>query len=165
MDDLPVVGLDPDLIYLAKNTPYPEPEYDPRIYILITQLPDLASLNFDTMPSHPDHPNIKEYRITYTTEQRLNEAISTSIDNAESIANQNVFPGEVQVKSMLLAISSLIKLQNSLKLNKDEQKNLDTVVAYSSTVWENNQMAQEKKTLLATNQIPDIDAGFLKAVL
>jgi hypothetical protein len=160
-DGEPVVGLDPDLLYLAKHTPYAEPEYDPRIYILVTVLPDLATIDFDTIPSHPDWPNIKEYLITYSTERRPEEEIAISIDNAESLANQGVFPSEVQTKSMLLAISSLIKLQNGLTLNTDEQANIDSVVTYSATIWANDQINKAKKAAITEAQVPDIDEGFI----
>jgi hypothetical protein len=160
VDGEPVVGLDPDLLYLAKYTPYPEPDYDSRAYVLVTLLPDIATINFDSIPAHPSWPNIKEYRITYTTQLRTVDDLKLSVTNAESMANEAVFPDGKRMKAMLLAIASLIKLHNGLTLNTKEQNNLDKVAAYSVKVWKNDKKKKDKEDEIDASVIPNFDEGW-----
>ena len=78
-----VVGLDPDLKWLLKYTPFTQPDYDSRIYKLIRteEITEIA---------HPDYPHLDQYKITFGTEKRPDEDIILAIENAETEANEQL---------------------------------------------------------------------------
>jgi hypothetical protein len=51
-DMQPVQGMDPDFEWLIVHLPFLEPPYDPRVYIMQTDLPDLQFLS-----EFQEHPN------------------------------------------------------------------------------------------------------------
>ena len=86
-----IVGLDPDLEVLLKYIPYPEPEYDSRLYQLVIT-------NDATAEQHPDYPLYNQYRTTYQTQKRINDEIILAAQNAESLANEDHKPKHRQAR-------------------------------------------------------------------
>lgn len=122
-DMQPVQGLDPDYEWLVKHVPFAEPPYDPRIYIMATNLPDLASL--ELFEEHPNYPGLREYRITYSPERRPDADIIRSIENAEKEANNLVFSEAVHKDKMAFMLNSVHKDAKSLELTIEEQDQID----------------------------------------
>ena len=150
--------IDPDLEWLVIHIPHAEPDYDSRIYILATNLPDLEFLN--SFPEHPDYQGIKSYQITYTPEKRSNEDIIISIDNAKKDANDLIWrEGEHKDKQILMMQASL-KASTGATLNDYEQtliNEMDTIVVKLSKNEANRNLLVSQ---INTNQVPNIDLGW-----
>ena len=94
-DITPVQGLEgTDYQWLLKHTPTASPEYDSRIWMLVNVTPKLkvmvAEGTLDTLPYHPDYPDIKAYQLTYDTVKRSDEDIIRSIGDACESANREL---------------------------------------------------------------------------
>ena len=152
-DMQPVAGLDPDLEWLLVYQPYIAPDYDPRIYILdqneaITALP------------HPQYPLINQYLVTFALTKRSNDEIELSISQAEQMANENILPGDQQLKITILALATIIKKQQGLSLNDDEQATIDQLMSIAENFWKNDAEAKAKIADIIANKQPDIDASW-----
>lgn len=150
--------IDPDLEWLIIHTPHSEPDYDPRIYLMVTNNPDLNFL--DSFPNHPQYSGIKAYQITYTPEKRSNEEIIISIDNAEKEANNLIWSeGEHKDKQVLMMQASLKAATGSI-LNSYEQSLLDemneVVVKLNKNKANRNLLVEQ----INANQVPNIDLGW-----
>ena len=93
--NLPPAGLDPDLAVYPYYYPHPEPEFDPRLFVL--QVNASVSEN-----SHPDYPQVGRYEVTYTEIKRDVETLKIEVKNAMTWANQTIYNGynmtEITVK-------------------------------------------------------------------
>lgn len=154
----PEGDLDPDLEWLIIHTPYPEPDHDPRIYMMVTNEPDLNFL--DSFQEHPDYSGIKAYQITYFPEKRSNEDIIISIDNAEKEANNLIWSeGEHKDKQVLMMQASLKAATGSI-LNNYEQSLVDEM---NEVVVKLNKNRANKELLISQinlNLVPNIDSGW-----
>lgn len=161
-DMQPVQGLDPDYEWLVKHVPFAEPPYDPRIYIMTTNLPDLAFL--DDFEAHPNYPDLREYKITYTPERRPNEDIVRSIENAEKEANNLVFSEAVHKDEMAFMLNSVHKDAKSLELTSAEQDQIDKLAIVTVALAKNKDNAAIKIAQVLANQVPNIDEGWEKSL-
>jgi hypothetical protein len=155
-DMQPVIGLDPDLEWLLVNQPYDAPEYDSRIFILnqneaITAIP------------HPQYPLINQYQITFALEQRPKEDIELSVKQAEQMANSSILPQDEQLKATILALATIIKKQQGLTLEDDEQAIIDNLMAIADNFWKNSAEAASKIADIAAGKQPDIDSSWQNA--
>lgn len=82
-DSLPVSGLDPDLEYYAKHTPYTEPEYDGRGFMLV-KTGEIKTT------AHPDWPDLKAYEITYSLLKRTTAELNESVLQAHELADRTL---------------------------------------------------------------------------
>lgn len=148
----------PDLEWLVIYTPHAEPDYDSRIYLLVTNFPDLNYL--DLFQEHPDYPGIRAYQITYTPEKRSNEDIIISIDNAQKDANDLIWrEGEHKDKQVLMMQASL-KASTGAILNEYEQSllnEMNEVVVKLNKNKANRDLLVEQ---INANQVPNIDLGW-----
>lgn len=160
-DMLPVEGLDPDYEWLIKHTPFAEPDYDPRIYIMVTNLPNLEDLA--SFQEHPLYPGIKEYRITYTPEKRSNEEIIISIRNAEKEANDLIWTEGEHKDKMMLMMNASTKAASGAQLNSFEQ----SLLVDMNTIAEKLSKNEDNRNILVAqvnaNQEPNIDSGWESA--
>lgn len=161
-DMQPVQGLDPDYEWLVKHVPFAEPPYDPRIYIMTTNLPDLAFL--DDFEVHPSYPGLREYRITFSPEKRPNEEILRSIENAEKEANNLVFSEAVHKDQMAFMLSSVRKEGKNLDLTEEEQLQISKLEAVTVNLAKNKDNAAIKIAQVQAGQEPNIDLGWEKSV-
>lgn len=161
-DMQPVQGLDPDYEWLVKNIPFAEPPYDPRIYIMATNLPDLASL--ELFEEHPNYTGLREYRITYSPERRSNEDIIRSIENAEKEANNLVFSEAVHKDEMAFMLNSVHKDAKSLELTAAEQDQIDKLAIVTVALAKNKDNKENKIAQVEAGQVPNIDEGWEKSL-
>lgn len=150
--------IDPDYEWLIENIPFPEPMYDPRIYLMVTNLPDLANLN--SFPQHPLYPGIKEYKITYSPEKRPKDEIIIEIDNAEKQANDLIWSeGEHKDKQLMMMQASL-KASTGATLNEYEQTLLDNMNAIAVKLSKNKDNRNILVGQVNANREPNIDSGW-----
>jgi hypothetical protein len=155
LDMAPVEGLDPDLEWLVKVTPYAAPEYDSRIYIL-------QQNESVTQEQHPVWTWLNQCQITYQTVKRSATEIETSIMNAENEANSQVFPYMKQLKLMALAIGVLFRNVEGMTLNAKETAIKQKMLALAVNVWKNHDVMTAKVAEVAAGTEPNIDEGWEK---
>jgi hypothetical protein len=154
----PITDIDPDYEWLIQNTPYTEPDYDPRIYLMVTNYPDLNLLN--TFQEHPLYPGIKEYRITYSPEKRSKEDIIISIDNAQKEANDLIWSeGEHKDKQLLMMQASL-KASTGATLNDYEESLLEAMNIIAVKLSKNEDNRNILVSMVNANVVPNIDEGW-----
>ena len=157
-DMQPVEGLDPDYEWLVKHIPFAEPDYDSRIYIMETQLPDLAFLN--DFIEHPSYPGIREYRITYNPVKRTNDLIVISIENAEREANASIWSEATHKDETLFMINSVRKEASGATLNTEEQSPVDKLSVINVKLAKNRDTATIMINQVNNGQEPNIDEGW-----
>lgn len=157
-DMQPVQGLDPDYEWLVKYIPFNEPDYDSRIYIMVTNLPDLNLLtNFQ---NHPDYAGLREYRITYSPEKRPNEDIIMAIENAEKEANASVWSESVHKDETLFMINSVRKEAQNITLTVEELNHIDKLSTINVNLAKNLDTKNNKILQVTNGQEPNIDEGW-----
>jgi hypothetical protein len=157
-----IQGMDPDYEWLVKHIPFEEPPYDPRIYIMVTKLPDLQFLN--EFIEHPSYPGIREYRIGYSPEKRPNEDIIRSIENAEKEANNMVFSEAVHKDEFAFMLSSIRKEGKNLELTAEEQSQVSKLEMVTVNLAKNKDNAAIKIAQVLAGQEPNIDLGWERSV-
>lgn len=157
-DMQPVQGLDPDYEWLIKHIPFAEPDYDSRIYIMETQLPDLQFLN--EFQEHSSYSGIREYRITYNPIKRSNDEIIISIENAEKEYNALIWSEATHKDETLFMINSVRKEATGATLNAEEQSYVDKLTAINVKLAKNKDTAAIKIAQVNNGQEPNIDEGW-----
>lgn len=159
-DMQPVEGMDPDYEWLIQYIPYAEPDYDPRIYLMVTNLPDLAFL--DSFSGHPQYPGLKGYTITYSPEKRPKAEIIVSIENTEKEMNNLVYSESSHKDDTVLMTSAIYKATTGATLTEQEQSYVNKLLAINLKISKN----LANKNLLVgqvnSNQEPNIDLGWEK---
>ena len=157
VDMTPVQGLDPDLEWKLKHTPFPTPAYDSRIF-------ELEQIEEVTEEAHPEYADLKMYKKTFKTNKRSNEDINRSIDNAEEAANRDLVSYRTDDKLFMLSIGILARINAGIQPNAKEQAILDQVMAFDVKVWKNDEEKNRKKDQVLAGLEPDIDAGWERLV-
>jgi hypothetical protein len=155
MDMQPIAGLDPDLEWLIKTTPYVEPDYDSRIYVL-------NQIESVTTEPHPEWAWLNQYQITYQTVKRTADEIVQAIENAENEANSNVFPYQKQVKILALGVATLFRQVENMTLTAKEKKIKKKCLDIAVNIWKNHDAATAKVAEVTAGTEPQIDAGWEK---
>ncbi len=150
--------IDPDLEWLVIYIPNPEPDYDSRIYIMGTNLPDLNSL--DSFPEHPNYPGIKAYQITYTPEKRSNEDIIISIDNVQKEMNNIIWSESEHKDKQVLMMQASLKASTGAILNSYEESLLAEMGAVVVKLNKNKANRDLLVSQIVLNQVPNIDLGW-----
>lgn len=154
-DGSPIVGLDPDLEWLAKYIPYVAPDYDPRIFVL-------QQTEAITIEPHPLYTNLKQYKITYATNRRTDAEIILHIENAETEANETLLNYKERTKIFVLAVGVLIRRLDNLATSPKEKAILDKMTGIATNVWKNDTELKAKLTQVADGLEPNIDALWVK---
>jgi len=150
--------IDPDYEWLIVYTPYTEPDYDSRIYIMVTNLPNLEFLN--SFQDHPDYPGIKAYQVTYSPEKRSVDEIIISINNAEKEFNNLIWSEAIHKDRMLLMLAAADKKTNGQELNSTEQEYLNDMTNIAVKVSKNLANKNLLISQVNLNQEPNIDSGW-----
>ena len=157
-DMSPVLGLDPDYEWLVKNIPFPEPDYDPRVFIMVTNIPDLEFL--DQFQEHPQYPGIKEYRITYTPEKRPNEDIIRSIENAQKQANDLIISESNHKDEFVYMMAAVDKASTGIELTPEEQSYRDKLSDVNMKLAKNLDNKNILVDQVNASLTPNIDEGW-----
>lgn len=157
-DMQPVQGIDPDYEWLIKNIPFAEPDYDPRIFIMQTNLPDLEFLA--DFQEHPSYEGLREYRITYTPIKRPNADIIMAIENAEKEANALVWSEGVHKDGTMFMINSVRKEALNVSLTEEEQAHLDKLSSVNVKLKKNEDTKNIKLLQVQNGEEPNIDEGW-----
>jgi len=160
-DMQPVEGIDPDYEWLIKHIPFAEPDYDSRIFIMETQLPDLNFL--DDFQEHPQYEGVREYRITYNPIKRSSDEIIMAIENAEKEANSAAWSEATHKDETLLMINSVRKEASGASLTTDEQTHIDRLAAINVKLAKNLDTKNIKIAQVQNGQEPNINEGWENA--
>jgi len=153
VDMTPIQGLDPDLEWKLKFTPFPSPDYDSRIFIL-------EQIEAITEEAHPEYPELKTYKKTFKTNKRPDTDINRAIENAEEAANRDLVSYRTDDKLFMLSIGILARINAGIQPNAKEQAILDQVMAFDVKVWKNDEEKKRKIAQVLEGLEPDIDAGW-----
>ena len=156
-DMSPVQGLDPDLEWKLKFTPFPSPDYDSRIFIL-------EQIEALTEEAHPEYPELKTYKKTFNTIKRPDVDIIRSIENAEESANRQLLTYRTTEKMLLTSAGVLARINSGVQPNAKEQEMLDNLMAFDVKVWKNDEEKKRKIAQVLEGLEPDIDSGWEKLV-
>jgi len=157
-DMQPVQGLDPDYEWLIKYVPFAGPDYDSRVFIMQTNLPDLD--NLDLFEEHPTYEGIRAYTIGYEPIRRADEDIIRSIENAEKEANNGVFSEAVHKDEMAFMVNSVHKDAKGQTLTPEEQDQIDKLALVTVSLAQNRDEALNKIAQVEAGQTPNISEGW-----
>lgn len=162
-----IIGQDPDYVWLLEYTPFPAPDYDPRYFKLVTEVPDLALYNFDL--EHPDyphttHPHLSVYKTTYSLVKRPTEEIEVHVKNAQRLADESIFRSQEQMTSSVKTMAILRRAQQGLTLTLEEEALLSSLDAMNVNVAKNLDNYNLLMGLITAGAEPDIDAGWEKGI-
>jgi hypothetical protein len=143
VDDAPIVGLDPDLEYLAIDRDE-TPNYDSRAYLLVTGEAKVGSL----------------WRITYTTPKKANDQIKVAIQNREVSEIEKHLRNYEREKMEILGLAVLFQLQSGVVLNARQTAIKNRVLAAAQKLFQNDQTAADKFAVVDANGVPDFDADW-----
>ena len=149
----PVLGLEPDLEYCVIRTPFPQPEYDPRYYALVTTEQRGPSPDAEFAHLHP-------WNITFATQKRTTPEIITHVENKERTQLDVVFRVVEQLKLLTLGEAILFRRVAGLTLTQKEQAIADKLTATAVKVWQNHDRAKEIEIQVTAGQEPDLEAGW-----
>lgn len=152
-DMQPISGLDPDLEWLVITTPYVQPDYDSRIYVL-------NQIDSITTTPHPQWTWLNQYQRTWQTVKRTAAEIETAIYNAENNANNQVFPYEKQLKILALGIGVLYRNVAGMTLTHKEVAIKNKCLAIATNIWKNHDTRTAKVAAVNAGEEPDIDADW-----
>ena len=151
----PVVGLDPDLEVLVKRTPYEMPDYDPRLFDLITNSQPSDEGVFDS-----EYPTQRMWVTTYSLQEVSTEQKQTAVDEAEQLANLNQIPTTTILKYMAIGVAIADRRAQGLTVTAAMETFMDAFHTKAQKIWTNNIIAAQKKAeLLAAGEV-DLDAGW-----
>jgi len=150
--------IDPDYEWLIKNIPFAEPDYDSRVFIMQTNLPDLNFLN--EFQEHPLYPGIREYKITYNPIKRSNAEIIMSIENAEKDANASIWSEAAHKDETIFIISSIRKEAQNIMLTSEEQLHIDKFETITVNLAKNLDTKNIKVLQVINGEVPNIDEGW-----
>ncbi len=153
--------IDPDYEWLIKHTPFAEPTYDSRIFIMEDVMPDLNFLA--EFQEHPSYPGIREYRMTFNPIKRSDESIILEIENAETMANSSIFSEVTHVREFALMMNSIYKDAKSLALNAEEQAKIDHLNSVNTKFLQNQDTKNIKIAQVNAGLEPNIDEGWLNS--
>jgi len=151
--------LDPDYFWLIKNTPYPQPDFDARIYTI----KDVKPLGVELLdcPPHPLYPELKAYNYTFELVKRSKEDIILSIENAEKEANNGVISEATHKDSFVFMMSSIKKEAQGYALTDFEQVSSDKLDSLTEKLARNASEKANKIAMVNADLIPTIDEGWV----
>ncbi len=153
IDMEPIVGMDPDLVYLLVYTPYPEPNYDSRIFKLNT-------IEEVTTDPHPDYSHLNQFRVTYTTTKREVDEIKVEVDNAECLCNEGIFLKPKQLKYLVMGMGAMNRARNGITITDREEEILSNIQSYAVKFAQAEDNALNMYDQIDENEEPDIDSGW-----
>lgn len=159
--DPQIGGLDPSLEIVCVYEPYSIPPVDTRLVNIITT-EVYSSIN------HPVYPSVKQWLITYTTQDKPVLDKKEAVDIQENQANETTIPYEKRLKSTTLAVWTLMKylnLQtntqiNATALSNKDKKRLRLFRVIALKIDNNDNERDNKYALIDANSNPDIDANW-----
>jgi hypothetical protein len=157
-----IEGMDPDYEWLIKYTPYAEPPYDSRIYIMSDNTPVGDALL--TCPEHPLYSGLKAYTHTYAPIRRPDVDIIRSIENAEKEANNGVFSEAVHKDAIAFMVNAIHKDAKGYDLTTDEQNQIDKLALVTVNLAKNLDTKELKTAQVIAGEVPNIDAGWESSI-
>lgn len=143
-DDSEIVGLDPDLEYLAMDQDV-IPDYDPRIYVLTTT----ELRNAVTTPP--------TWHITFGTVKRTVTEIKANAINVEAVKNRLHFTEQERDKLVILGLAVLFRQTANQQLTQREVALKNRIITMGTAIWNNDQRLRDIMVALDGGGEPDLD--------
>jgi hypothetical protein len=146
VDDAEIVGLDPDLEYLAIDRDA-EPTYEARAYSLVVNEAKVGNL----------------WRITYSTPKRPLEQIKQAIQNHEITEMERHISHIRREKAQTLMIAILSKQIGGVGLTVPEANLRTFFLQKAANIRQNDVTAAAKIAEVDAGGVPDFEAGWAPA--
>lgn len=157
---LPLTGYDPDLKVYAKYTPYAEPSYDSRGWILV-----ITGTRIET--PHPIWTDLLTYEITYSTQRRTNAALYLVVDDMLALADNQLLPANICLGKQQRTFRIHRKEYKGLTLSPQEEALVDEMDLIANAMDDNADNADAMKDYIDANPtlVPDFDAGWTTEIV
>ncbi len=143
VDDAPIIGGDPDLVYLAMDTDL-TPDYDSRVYNLVVNEAKVGNL----------------WRTTYTTPKRDPDQIKVAIQNREVTETAKHVAEYEREKLEILSLAILFAINAGATLTIRQQAIRSKINAAAAKLLQNDQRSADLFTQVDNDVVPDIDTGW-----
>lgn len=157
---LPLIeNLDVNTEWYIVHIPFAPPVYDTRIYNLLIQ-EDILSI------PHPIYSTLKQFQIVYSLQKRTVDELKTAVEDVENQIDNLIFTREKQLKFLTLGVGILFNelesnVPGSLVLNQKETFIKDKIVEYATKIWQNDQIARNKKTRVDSNKDISLETDWI----
>ncbi len=151
---LPPSGLDPDLKVYPYYYPYPEPEFDARLFVL------QIDQNIVEEP-HPVYPQVNRYEVTYKEVKRDPEEMKIEVQNAMTSANQSIYNGYNMGEVVIKTAYVLDKKINSEVLAAWETEILSLNKEIAAKIQNNLDICKQKIADIDLGKPVNIDEGWI----
>lgn len=143
VDDSPIAGLDPDLVYLAMDTDT-QPEYDPRVYTLVMSEARVGDI----------------WKTTWATPKKAVDQIKIAIQNREAVEVARHVSEYEREKLEILGLAVLFTVYSGAALTTKQTAIKNRILTAASKLLQNDQRVADLQAEVDANQVPDIDAGW-----
>lgn len=151
----PIIGGDPNLVYLKKYTPFAKPVFDSRIF------KDVQTDSVTELP-HPELTQFKQYRTEFSLVRRDNAEIIESIDREESNIKSDFLNNPDVAEVMLIMLTALWNKTKGISLTILETAAVNDLLGLNVTLLQNKDVKEIKKAQVLNNETPDLDNGWTK---
>lgn len=160
-DNLPIVGLDPDLKVYGEyftNSPLPFDSRGQREIITKSLIDN----------PHPTYPSLLTWQVTYSVEKLSDELLQQSVDNMEVLANDQLAPNSKYGSKRQRYNKIQRKEVKGITLTQDEEDYLDMMDAFADAMEDNADNADNMYDFIelhtGDNEIPDFDSGWTTSI-
>jgi hypothetical protein len=155
-------SLDPSLEIVCNYEPYERPLVDERLINVIVN--GLNGNGSYVDEPHPDFPTVKQWLVTYTTENKSTTEQKAAVDVAESNSIETNIPVSKRNKTIYLALDSLLDYigytETNSPLNNKKKKQIRIFRHIANHIRENDKAKDDKYILIEGNNNPDLDNGW-----
>ena len=127
------------------------PDFDSRYYIIQEQA--------DIISVEPNNDGYRTITSIKTLVRKSDEEIIAALEEAETLANNQIVRLEKQVKTMIIALNSILRQQSGLTLTAKEQNAQTKISNYALKISQNDDILNNLKALVVQGNNPDIEAA------
>ena len=157
----PLMGIPETQELVCVHEPYTTPVVETRLISVITN-------EVYENTNHPIYPTLKQWLITYATEEKSIEEKKLAVDEIEYENNETVLPTRQRVKYTILALDSLLDhlgltnntTINAIALNVKKKKQLRIFKRLANKIRNNDAERDAKHVLIDALTNPNLDANW-----
>jgi hypothetical protein len=150
----PIDGISDAMEVLIKRTPYEVPDYDSRLYDLVTTYS--ISEDYDE-----EYPTQKMWVTTYSLSPTSTEAKETAVEEAETTANLCHMSTTEMLKYLTIGVALADKRAQGLTISTAQETFMTELQEKAVSFWANNILSAAKKASIEAGEEVDIDEGWV----
>ena len=159
-NNLPLQGLDPDLKVYGEYYTNSQQPFDSRCYKEVITMTRVES-------AHPVYPSLLTYQITYSSVLLTNTELQDSINNMESLANQELMSYISSASEQQITLRLHHKKIKGIGLTQEEEDFLDLMDQYGDAMDQNKDRRIELYDLIEDypeQLVEQIDLGWTTSI-